>query len=205
MTSAARQHQQKTTAPFLIHRAVIHRTRDLSASDLARGVIAGLVGGLIGTIAMTQFQSAWNKAAHSLKSRGQEASKQVHNEPEDEQNEDATMKAAGRIAALLGRQLSFEQKKRLGPVVHYSFGTLQGGLYGAALDRFAIEGGLLHGAAFGATLFVMADEVAVPALGLAGNPADSPLSSHIYALASHLVYGVTTEVARRRLRAALER
>jgi putative membrane protein len=45
-----------------------------------------------------------------------------------------------------------------------------------------------------------ADEIGVPALGLSGPPTQYPLSVHLYALASHLVYGFTTELVRRTLR-----
>jgi hypothetical protein len=44
------------------------------------------------------------------------------------------MKAAGKLAEMIGPPLSHEQKKKLGPVVHYSFGTLQGGVYGAVAE-----------------------------------------------------------------------
>ena len=60
-----------------------------------------------------------------------------------------------------------------------------------------------HGVSLGAALFVFADEIGVSALGLSGKPTAYPLNSHVYALTSHLVYGVTTEIARRGLRAAI--
>jgi hypothetical protein len=44
------------------------------------------------------------------------------------------------------------------------------------------------------------DEGAVALLGLSKGPTQYPLSTHVYALASHFVYGVTTEVVRRALR-----
>ncbi len=112
-----------------------------------------------------------------------------------------TMKAAGKLAEMIGRRLSHEQKKKLGAVVHYSFGTLQGGVYGAVAELS--EGhGFIAGLTFGAALFVAADEVVVPALGLSPKPMESSISSHLYGLAAHLVYGVTTEVVRRGLRDA---
>jgi uncharacterized membrane protein YagU involved in acid resistance len=113
------------------------------------------------------------------------------------------MKAAGKIAALGGRQLSYEQKKKFGPVVHYSFGTLQGGAYGGIAELTGMAGGFVPGLIFGAALFVVADEIAVPALGLSSKPTEFPVSSHLYGLAAHLVYGVSTEMARRGLRAAM--
>jgi len=40
----------------------------------------------------------------------------------------------------------------------------------------------------------------VPLLGLSKAPTAYPVSTHVYALASHFVYGITTEVVRRGLR-----
>jgi hypothetical protein len=47
------------------------------------------------------------------------------------------------------------------------------------------------------------DETAVPLLGLAKGPTGYPLSTHAYALASHLVYGLTAELSRRAVRHVL--
>ena len=50
---------------------------------------------------------------------------------------------------------------------------------------------------------VLADELAVPAAGLSKPPKEIPLTTHVYALASHLVYGWITETVRRAVRRAL--
>lgn len=169
-----------------------------SQSSLVRGIVSGAVGGLIGTIVMTQFQSAWTKAAEQIK-KGEEPAA----EPRGEEKEDATMKAAGKAASLMGRDLSHKTKKKLGPAVHYGFGTFQGAMYGMSLEAFGCAGGLVAGLAFGAALFGLADELAVPALGFSGKPTESPLPTHLYALAAHLVYGLSSEVARRGARASV--
>jgi hypothetical protein len=75
------------------------------------------------------------------------------------------VKAAGKLAEMIGRPLSHEQKKKLGPVVHYSFCTLQSGVYGAVAE-WSEGHGFIAGLTFGAALFVAADEVVVPALSL---------------------------------------
>jgi putative membrane protein len=172
--------------------------------NVGKGIIAGLVGGLIGTIVMTEFQNGWSKASSALKNGSKSKSQNALQQQGEQEKEDATMKAAGKIAELGGRHLSHEQKKKLGPVVHYSFGTLQGAAYGAVTEMAGDSKGLLSGLIFGTALYLAADEVAVPALKLSGKPTEYPLSSHLYGLASHLVYGVSAEVARRGLRAVLE-
>ena len=175
---------------------------DEPARNMKKGAIAGMVGGLIGTIVMTAFQNGWSKASQSL--RGNSNQQLQRSEQQNgQESEDAPMKAAGKLGEALGLHLSHEQRKKLGPVVDYSFGTAQGALYGAVTELAGVRGGLLAGVSLGAALFVFADEIGTSALGLSGKPSDYPLSSHAYALASHLVYGVTTEIARRGLRAAL--
>jgi putative membrane protein len=171
--------------------------------NIGKGLVAGLVGGLIGTVVMTEFQNGWSAASKALKNGNTEQNKPT-NQQQNEESEDATMKAAGKIASIAGRQLSHAQRKKLGPVVHYSFGTLQGALYGSIAEMAGNSEGLLPGLVFGSALFLAVDEVAVPALGLSGKPTEYPISSHLYGLAAHLVYGVSTEIARRGFRAVLQ-
>lgn len=167
---------------------------------IGRGVLAGLAAGLAASWTMNQFQALWSSFSQQLSSDTQQ-------QPEQEsqgESEDATMKAADRVSrGVLHHPLSHEQKKKAGPLVHYVFGSSMGALYGVAAElapNIATRG---FGTGFGATLFAVADEMAVPAFGLAGKPTESPLSSHIYALASHLVYGATAEAVRRAAVAAL--
>ena len=62
---------------------------------------------------------------------------------------------------------------------------------------------IADGAAFGTGVWLLADELAVPAAGLSKPPKEIPLTTHVYALASHLVYGWITETVRRAVRRAL--
>jgi putative membrane protein len=168
-----------------------------------KGALAGAAAGLAGTIAMTQFQNLWSKASEKLSHNGNQSSSSEQSEPE---KEDATMKAAGKLAELAKRRLSRDEKKIAGPIVHYAFGAGMGALYGAFVEigpRDLRRHDLLSGLGFGSVLFAGADEVAVPALGLSGNHGDSPKSSHLYALASHMVYGVTAGAVRKVVREAL--
>jgi len=56
---------------------------------------------------------------------------------------------------------------------------------------------------FGAAVWLVADEVAVPAFGLSKPPWKIPLSTHAKALVSHFVYGLTTDAVGRVVRRAL--
>jgi uncharacterized membrane protein YagU involved in acid resistance len=70
-----------------------------------------------------------------------------------------------------------------------------GALYGLTTEYFP-EASAGFGTMFGALLFALADEAAVPLTGLSGPPAEYPVSSHLRALASHVVYGASTEAVR---------
>jgi putative membrane protein len=167
--------------------------------NLWKGMAAGAIGGLAGAYSMTLFQSGWSKLSEKLKHGNSNQQQQSHDQGD---SEDATMKMAGTISELLGHPLTKEQRKTAGPVVHYVFGAAVGALYGAAAEYLpsARVGG---GVPFGALVFVTADETAVPALKLSKPPTEYPVPTHIYSLASHAVYGLSTELARRGTRRLL--
>jgi len=113
------------------------------------------------------------------------------------------MRLANAISVgLLDHELTRSEKEATGTVIHYAFGVMTGGLYGAAAELLP---GITAGAGvpFGAFVWLSADEGVVPGLGLSKSPTEYPLSIHAYALASHLVYGLTTELVRRAVRQAL--
>ena len=155
-------------------------------------MLAGAAAGLLAAWVMNQFLAAWSKAQTAL----EDPSKQ-QSQPEEE---DSTEKVADAIVcSVTGRHLSKEKKKKAGPVVHYAFGSLMGGAYGAAAEysRNARRG---FGTMFGTVLFVGADEIMVPALGFGKPATEEPLSSQASHLAAHIVYGASVELLRRGLR-----
>ena len=171
-----------------------------------KGVLAGVAGGLAGTLVMTQFQNLWNKASEKLSDNGS-SKRNEQQGGKEKKGEDATTKVAGKIAHKAGYKLSQAEKKKAGPVVHYGFGTAMGAAYGIA-HEFAPRGmrgmhPLLAGTSYGTALFAGADEVALPALGLSPAPQETPASKHLYGLVSHVVYGLTAEMVRRRVRRVL--
>lgn len=174
--------------------------------DILKGVVAGLAGGLLASWTMNQFQAAWMKlAANSEKSHGaqsmQPAEGSKGSESDDgKEQDDATVETAKVISRnVLGRELKESEKEPAGAMVHYAFGALTGGLYGAIAEVSPqVTTGV--GLPFGAAFWLVADEVTVPLLGLSKGPTEYPVSTHAYALASHLVYGMTAELSRRALR-----
>jgi uncharacterized membrane protein YagU involved in acid resistance len=159
-----------------------------------KGLAAGLVGGLVASWTMNRFQELWFSVAD--KGQSQEISPA-------EAPDDTTVRTASAISeGLFDHKLTKAEKKIAGPAVHYSLGTGVGGLYGAAAE-VAPEVTAGAGLPFGAAFWLVVDEGAVPILGLAKGPTAYPLSTHVYALTSHFVYGLTTELVRRSVRKAL--
>jgi len=171
----------------------LRRTELNTERHVLKGLVAGTVGGLVASWVMEEFQTAWTKAAEARQhSQG--------DGPEGEQQEPATVKAAEMISEkILGHQLAKEKKDIAGAAVHYATGGASGAIYGAAAE---LAPHLTAGAGipFGTAVWLLVDETAVPLLGLSKGPTEYPLSTHIYALASHFVYGLTTDITRRVLR-----
>jgi uncharacterized membrane protein YagU involved in acid resistance len=120
-----------------------------------------------------------------------------------QEGDDATVKTAKKISTtLFNKQLTQQEKQWAGPAVHYGFGALAGAAYGV-LAEVSPSAGIGLGTTFGTALWLAADEIAVPAFGLSGPPSTYPESVHARALASHLVYGVVTDVTRRAARRVL--
>jgi hypothetical protein len=168
-------------------------------------MFAGAIAGFAASIVMTESQKGWRKAAEAFKNagNGQEENAGGQNQQKEE-GEDATVKAASKLASLAGRELAPEQKTKAGSIVHYGFGTAVGALYGAAMElvprRFHNVNRALSGSGFGSALFVGAHEIAVPALGLSASPTQEPLSDHFREWILHLTYGISSEVMRRWIR-----
>ncbi len=180
-------------------------------SDVWKGLVAGLVGGLAASWTMNRFQAVWSKVAEGFEkphgaqsmkpSEGGETSRA--SEEDEEEQDDATVKAARAVSeGVFGHELKESEKKTAGAAVHYAFGASVGGLYGAVAE-VAPEVTAGAGLPFGAAFWLVADETAVPLLGLSKGPTAYPLSTHAYALASHFVYGLTAEVVRRAVRRVL--
>jgi uncharacterized membrane protein YagU involved in acid resistance len=174
---------------------------------MLRGTLAGIAGGLAASWVMNVFMSSLGgKITESLMSDEDKVQQQLKQQEKEESSapeEDATMKAAEGIvhAVSRGQHLSHEERKKAGPVVHYAFGALVGGFYGA-MAECSDWTSVGFGTAFGTLLFVGADLIAVPAFGLAPSATEQPMAAHATPLAAHLVYGATTDLLRRAICAA---
>lgn len=178
-------------------------------TNILKGVVAGLAAGLVASWTMNQFQAAWTRIAEgNEKSHGAQSMQPTEGSTGDQgqdtaEQDDATVETAKVISEkVFGHELQETEKEPAGAAVHYAFGTLSGGLYGA-LAEVTPQVTAAAGLPFGAGFWLLADEISVPLLGLAKGPTAYPVSTHVYSLASHLVYGVTAELSRRAVRQVL--
>lgn len=171
--------------------------------DVLKGMVAGVIGGLAASLAMDLFQNAVNKIAENMEMSENDSSKKSSKKRKKKEQEPATVKAAEAITdGVFGHKLTKDEKKIADPVMHYAMGATSGAIYGAAAE-FSSLTTVGEGLPFGTAVWLIADDVVVPALGLSKPPTEYPFSTHAYALSSHLVYGLTTEVVRKLVRKAL--
>jgi hypothetical protein len=176
--------------------AVDERAGHDPAGDILRGFAVGLVAGLAASYAMNVFQSAAGRLTQPAEPRRKPRRRTQGYDDADP----TTAKAASMLSEnVLRHRLSPRQKDIADPAVHSAVGAMLGGLYGVAAElepRVTVGAGVPFGAAVAAVL----DEGVVPAVGLSEPPWKSPTSTHLYSLASHLVFGLTAEVVRRNTR-----
>jgi len=186
----------------------------MSERSVGKGLAAGAAGGLVASLVMNQFQALWGRLIEgSERSHGAQSLQQgspdhgvgreLKERGNDEEQDDAAMRLANLISKkVVDRQLTTKEKHTAGTLVHYVFGVTTGACYGVAAESFpTLTAGV--GLPFGTLVWLTADEGVVPAAGLSKSSREYPLRIHAYALASHFVYGLTTELVRRAVRRAL--
>ena len=129
--------------------------------------------------------------------------RELQEQGQDEEQDDAPERLANAISVgVFDHELTKREKDVAGTAFHYAMGTTSGALYGALAEIIPeVKAGA--GLPYGAVVWLTVDEGLVPAAGLSKLPTEYPLSIHAYALTSHLVYGLTTELVRRAVRNAL--
>ena len=174
--------------------------------SLYYGACAGALAGLAGALAMNQFQRLAARVGEGREAddatvglprtgRGPQPAQAIGNA-----SEDATARVANAALSTVGYELTDPRtKQRAGEFVHLAFGALNGALYGLAAEldpRVTAAAGV----PFGASVWAVADEGVVPALGLSRGPREASPGLLAYGFLSHCVFGVTTELVRRSLR-----
>lgn len=178
------------------------------------GAAIGAAGGAAGLAAMTAFVKLTSKVV-------KEKREQREPRPYIERTNGGRIKrrhragepsreALGRLAytKITGREPGSEKlQKGLGRAVQVTYGLATAAGYGALRPMFA-DGHAIDvagGAIFGAALWLLGDEVAVPLLGLGESPKAHPVSAHLAGLGAHLAFGIATAEVTRLLASAVER
>src|SRR5262245_51233570 len=186
------------------------------SSDPLKGMIAGAAGGLVASWVMNHFQALLSRMTHGVErphgaqslqpgSPRHGVALELRKRGREREADNAAVRTAVVVSErLFGLEMVEREKREIaGAVVHYAFGVATGGVYGAIAElKPATTTGA--GLPFGAAVWLIADEIIVPALGLSKPPTKYPLSTHASSIASHLVYGLTTEIVRREVRRALD-
>lgn len=154
-----------------------------NTKSIATGALAGAVAGALATFVMGFATTAmYDRESPQARQREDRA----------RGGESAYETAARRGADLVGVKLSDDQKGNAATAIHYSVGILSAALYGALRRR--IPGpALAKGLGFGSVIWLVADEMVTPLLGLTPGPGAFPWQTHARGLVGHLVYGLTTE------------
>lgn len=145
----------------------------------------GMVAGAIGVWALDRADYfMWNREDPETRARTQGV--RPHGEP-----------PAGVVVTELeqasGRSLDETQHDAAQTAVHYAIGIGPAAAY--ALVRDEMPGGPARGLLYGLGVFLMQDEGINAVTRLGANPRDYPWQAHARGLVSHLVYGLTTELA----------
>jgi putative membrane protein len=169
---------------------------------MRRAVFAGAIAGLVGTWAMSQAQRLWTlmvdgKAPQSAGGRHDARDWQERSEHRNS-NELAAQAVARHV---LGRRLTWQELRLAAPLSHYAFGAAMGAIYGPYAERRRAR----SGAGFGIALWLAADQIAMPLLGLSRSTSRRPTEMQAQSLVAHLVYGAGTELTRRLVRAQFAR
>jgi uncharacterized membrane protein YagU involved in acid resistance len=145
------------------------------------GLVAGIAAGLVASAAMAAFQSQAGKLL-----------------PDDGGDEDPSTVQAADVAskAITGDPVPEPHREASGRMVHFVVGAVMGGIYGV-LTEYRPEASAGFGSAYGIATSTLLDEAAVPALDLGPAPDEAPAESHIYGVASHVVFGIVLEGVRR--------
>lgn len=179
-----------------------------TGADVLRGIFAGMLAGAAASWMMNQFQqmqpaqSGGSGGGPSEPTEPRRASG-PETQGQSTEEESATVKTAQLISRrLFDHDLSPEEQQWAGPAVHYAYGTLMGGLYGGLAEVLPAVGAGM-GIPYGTLLWIAGDEIAMPAMGIGKKPTEVALETHADAFATHLCYGITTDLLRRILRHVL--
>jgi uncharacterized protein DUF1440 len=167
----------------------------------AKNAVAGAVGGLAGTLAMNYAQRLWTLVVDRNAPASAAGPHDARDWQERTEDQNSNELAAQVLAcATINRRLSDRELSIAAPIIHFSFGAAVAAMYGAYLNPGPRN--RPSGVALGSALWLAADEIAMPRLGLSRPTMQRPLEKHCQSFVAHLVYGIVAERVRHATRRA---
>lgn len=191
---------------------------------LWKDTLVGVAAGVVGTWVMEQFWKGLSAAQEATEDTGDAEAppsearaggpaEEQEEGPLDEiavvgpyhREEESAPQTAARVLyrKTRGREPDKQTRMELANRLHWAQGMAMGGLYGLfrgdRREGMDLAGGLL----FGAGVWLAADELAVPLLGLSRGPTAHDPAEHLQGLGAHLVYGAATSIAAQALSRAM--
>lgn len=164
------------------------RRRVSPVGALFRGMAAGVVG--------TFTQDLYFRAMKRVKPR---TPREVFQPPEPEQQDEQAVQTVARrfVEGMMARPLREEHKRRAGVIVHRAFGAGWGGLWGLVRESVPAVAsptpiGLAGLTGFSALVWMVGDNLILPAFRLAAWPQRYAPALHAYAFGAHVAYGLGT-------------
>lgn len=157
------------------------RQRTTPLGALFRGFAAGLLGSAV--------QNLFFRATARITPSQPEG---VFSPPERQQEEENTTVTVARrlVEDFMQRgPLLNRYKEKAGGLVHYTYGGLWGGAYGLVRETFPALAKPLGVIGFSSGVWMLSDNLLLPAFRLAAWPQRYPMRNHIYAWVAHLAYG----------------
>jgi putative membrane protein len=149
--------------------------------SIVKGALAGLIGGLAGAAAKSAAEKVF---------------------PPRVNGQTSPLQLVQRVDAETHREMSYPQEPVAADAIHWSFGGLAGATYGVLVELSPATAAW-RGAAFGLAVNRLTHEGALPLVGLSA-PVERPTPQQRYSdRATHVVYGVVTELVRRAVRRIL--
>jgi putative membrane protein len=147
--------------------------------SLAKGLLAGLIGGVVATAVKTFAERMYPPRTHG----------------EAEPREMLAEKLAGHALAM-------QEKEAAATAIQWGFGALSGAAYGGLAEYYPAATAK-DGAGFGMALASLTHQNMLPALGLEAEPEEQTARERTSEMATHVMYGVVTEMVRRVVRKIL--
>ena len=166
---------------------------------VVRGTLAGFLGGIAAAWVVNQYQIFKRKP----QPRGfleVEPDADISSEPIAN---GASVAVAERVSQqIFSHQLTRTERQIAAPIVHYGSSAVAGAMYGGLAEVMPSVGRGL-GVPFSTLLWLGADQLVLPALGITKQPVEIPAETHAASISRRFIYGITLDISRRILRRTL--